>query len=42
MRQFVETMKRLYVNGKVNENKIVELFESEKITSEEKEYIFAP
>ena len=42
MRQFVETMKRLYANGKVDEKKIVELFESKKITKEEKDYIFAP
>ena len=41
MRQFVETMKRLYVNGKVDEKKIVELFESGKIAKEEKEYILA-
>lgn len=39
MNQFVESMKRLYKNGKVNEEKIVELFESGKITEEEKKYI---
>lgn len=38
-RQFVESMKRLYVSGKVNVEKIVELYESEKITKEEKLYI---
>lgn len=38
-RQFVESMKRLYKDGKVNEEKIVELFESGKITKEEKMYI---
>lgn len=38
-RQFVESMKRLYVSGKVNVEKIVELFESGKITKEEKVYI---
>ena len=36
---FVESMRRLYRDGKVNENKIVELFESGKITDEEKSYI---
>lgn len=41
MNQFVESMKRLYMNGKVNEKKIVELFESKKITKEEIEYILA-
>ena len=38
-RQFVESMKRLYVSEKVNVEKIVELFESGKITEEEKVYI---
>lgn len=36
---FVESMRRLYRDGKVNENKILELFESNKITEEEKLYI---
>ena len=36
---FVESMRRLYRDGKVDENKIVELFESSKITKEEKLYI---
>lgn len=39
MNQFVESMKRLYVSGKVDIEKIVELFESGKITKEEKMYI---
>lgn len=39
MNQFVESMKRLYVSGKVNVEKILELFESGKITKEEKLYI---
>lgn len=39
MRQFVESLKRLYKDMKVNERKIVELFESGKITEEEKNYI---
>ena len=38
-RQFVESMKRLYVSGKVNVEKIVKLFESGKITKAEKLYI---
>lgn len=39
MNQFVESIKRLYKDGKVAEKKIVELFESGKITEEEKVYI---
>ena len=39
MNQFVESMRRLYVSGKVNVEKIVELFESGKITKVEKLYI---
>lgn len=39
MNQFVESMRRLYKDGKVYEKKIVELFESGKITEEEKDYI---
>lgn len=38
-RQFVESLKRLYKDGKVTEKKIVELYESRKITEEEKLYI---
>lgn len=38
-RQFIESIKRLYVNGKLNEEKIVELYENGKITKEEKMYI---
>ena len=36
---FVESMCRLYKDGKVSEDKVVELFESKKITEEEKNYI---
>lgn len=36
---FVESMRRLYRDGSVTEKKIVELFESGKITKEEKLYI---
>ena len=39
MNQFVESMKRLYDSCKIDEKKIVELFESGKITNEEKSYI---
>lgn len=39
MRQFVESMKRLYLNGMVDEKKIIELFDNDKITEEEKWYI---
>ena len=36
---FVESLKRLYKDGKVTEEKIVELFVSGKITEKEKVYI---
>lgn len=36
---FVESMRRLYRDGKITKEKIVELFESGKITDEEKSYI---
>lgn len=36
---FVESMRRLYRDGQVDEQKIVKLFESKKITEEEKSYI---
>ena len=36
---FVESMRRLYKDGKVDTKKIVELFENKKITEEEKWYI---
>lgn len=39
MRQFVESMKRLYQNGMVNKEKIVQLCESGKIAEDEKNYI---
>ena len=39
MNQFIESLKRLYANKKVDEKKIVELFESGKITEEEKKCI---
>ena len=39
MNQFVESMKRLYANKKVNEEKILDLCKNKKITEEEKKYI---
>ena len=36
---FVESMRRLYRDGKVEEKKILQLFESGKITENEKKYI---
>ena len=39
MNQFVESMKRLYKDGKVSKEKIVNLYESGKITEQEKLYI---
>ena len=39
MRQFVESLKRLYQNGKINEEKVIQLCECGKITENEKKYI---
>ena len=39
MNQFVESMKRLYADRKVNEEKILDLCKNKKITEEEKKYI---
>lgn len=39
MNQFVESMKRLYQNGMVDEKKIIILFNNGKITKEEMDYI---
>lgn len=39
MNQFIESMRRLYKDGKVSEKKIVELFECGKINDEEKWHI---
>lgn len=41
MRQFVESLKRLYHNGLIDMVRIVMLFNDGKITEEEKEYILA-
>lgn len=39
MRQFVESLKRLYASEKLTEEKVIELFKSGKITENEKKYI---
>lgn len=39
MNQFVESMKRLYQNGLIEMVRIILLFDSGKITEEEKDYI---
>lgn len=39
MKQFVESLKRLYDSRKITENKILEMYKSKKISEEEKEYI---
>lgn len=39
MRQFVESMKRLYQNGMVGKEKVIELYECGKIAENEREYI---
>jgi hypothetical protein len=39
MNQFIESLRRLYTDGKVAEKRIIKLFEDGKITIEEKLYI---
>lgn len=39
MKEFVESLKRLYHDGRITKDKVVELFEAHKITSEERDYI---
>lgn len=39
MRQFVESLKRLYQNNKLSLEKIEELLQTNKISEEEKAYI---
>ena len=36
---FVESIKRLYKDGKITKEKVVELYEGKKITEEELSYI---
>jgi len=39
MSQFVESLKRLYQNHMIDENKVIELFKNNKITESDKDYI---
>jgi hypothetical protein len=39
MRQFIESLKRLYKNQSINKDKIVELYDNGKINVDEKNYI---
>ena len=39
MKQFVESLKRLYVKGDIGTDKVQNLFELGKITTEERDYI---
>lgn len=39
VRQFVESLRRLYISNKVSEETVIKLFNDEKITIEEKLYI---
>ena len=38
---FIESLKRLYQDGKLDEERVIELFNDGKITEEEREYILA-
>lgn len=39
MRILVESLKRLYKNNKITEDKVLDLYLNDKITGEEKDYI---
>jgi hypothetical protein len=39
--QFVESLKRLYANCKIDEKKVMELYKNNKITENEKGYILS-
>lgn len=39
MRILVESLKRLYMSEKITQDKVLELFLNDKITSEEKDFI---
>lgn len=41
MNQFIESLKRLYSNGKVSKETIIRLFDDGKISVEEKVYILS-
>lgn len=42
MRQFVESLRRLYKAKRIGEEKILTFYSEGKISQEEKEYILAP
>lgn len=39
MNQFVESLKRIYDNHVINDNKVISLYKNEKITEDEMAYI---
>lgn len=39
MKEFVESLKRLYHNGRITKDKVIALHNANKITSEERDYI---
>ena len=39
MNQFIESLKRLYDNNMIKDDKVIKLFEGRKITDAEKAYI---
>lgn len=41
MRQFVKSLKRLYDNHKITQSKVIDLFNNNKITEDEKKYILS-
>lgn len=41
MNQFVESLKRLYKRGLINEEKVIILLKDNKITENEKDYILS-
>lgn len=41
VRQFVESLRRLYMNNKISKETVIKLSNDEKITKEEELYIFA-
>lgn len=41
VKQFIKSLRRLYQDGKLNEERVIKLFEDGKISAEEKLYILA-
>lgn len=39
MSNFIKSLKRLYASGKIQKEKLLELYENKKITMEDYEYI---